>query len=412
MIQISHPTSEIDGEITISGSKSESNRWLILQQIFPQISKIHNLSTAEDTQIMQAALTAGKSQENRIINVGHAGTVMRFLTAFFAVQDGYNVILTGSDRMKSRPVRDLVSALVDLGCDIQYLENEGFPPLMIHGTSQLKNEVQILGEISSQFITALLLVAPSLAQGLTVNILGELTSMPYVEMTISQLNTLGIQTHRMGKTIQVFSQKEILPVQIRVESDWSSASYWYSLAALSTDCNIQLKFYKSNSYQGDAVVKDLYFKYFGIQTQLNENKLEISKIKKFKFPDFVELNLNQTPDLAQTIIVTCAGLKIKAKLTGLQTLKIKETDRLFALLKELLKMGVNSEISDNSIEIISFENFNQIPIIHTYEDHRMAMSFAPLALKFPIRIDSEKVVNKSYPEFWNDLEKVSFHITH
>ncbi|MDG4950374.1 3-phosphoshikimate 1-carboxyvinyltransferase [Weeksellaceae bacterium KMM 9724] len=415
MLQLSHPTSEINGKIQITGSKSESNRWLILQQLFPNIHRIENLSNSEDTKVLLEALNLFNSRSNiqnkaSEINIGHTGTAMRFLTAFFAIQTDVEIILTGSERMQQRPIEPLVTGLNSLGCNISYIKKEGFPPLRIRAKSSLNDELEIRADISSQYITALLLVAPILPNGLKIHFLGELTSRPYIEMTKQQLDSIGIDVKWLDKGLQVSPIKNISEQNVLVESDWSSASYWFSMLALSESSEIELSSYKNQSLQGDASLKQIYAQYFGIQSEIEDDVLKLKKITDFKFPESIELNLNNTPDIAQTIALTCAGLKIKAKLTGLHTLKLKETDRLEAMKNELKKLGVDTVITENSIELVAFNNVNDIPTIETYQDHRMAMAFAPLALKMPLKINDEAVVDKSYPTFWQDLRSVGFAI--
>ena len=411
MIQLSHSTAKIKGKINISGSKSESNRWLILQKLFPEITEIKNISNSEDTKLLAEALhNCQLSTANCLLNIGHAGTAMRFLTAYFATTDNANVILTGSKRMQERPIYPLVNALRDLGCVINYVEKEGFPPLQIFGKSITKDEVNIPANVSSQYITALMLIAAKLPNGLKINFTTELTSQPYIEMTKNQLQSIGIMVNWLENGIQIYPKKRVDKQSVTVESDWSSASYWYSMAALSKCAEIELKFFKKNSWQGDAELVNIYEKFFGVKTIFQSDSIILSKIDGFVFPDCIELDLNKTPDIAQTIAVTCAALKIKTKLTGLHTLKIKETDRLAALQTELEKLGATVQISNDDLELISFSEITSMPTIATYQDHRMAMSFAPLALKFPVQIEDDKVVKKSYPNFWQDLEKVGFTI--
>ena len=415
MLQLSHPTSEINGKIQITGSKSESNRWLILQQLFPTIQRIENLSKSEDTKVLLKALNLFNSRSNiqnktLEINIGHTGTAMRFLTAFFAIQTDVEIILTGSERMQQRPIEPLVTALNSLGCNISYIKKEGFPPLRIKPKTDLNDELEIRADISSQYITALLLVAPILPNGLKIHFLGELTSRPYIEMTKQQLESIGIDVKWLDKGLQVNPIKNISEQNVLVESDWSSASYWYSMLTLSNSSKLELTSYQNQSLQGDASLKQIYAEFFGIRSAIKDDVLKLEKIQNFKFPTYVELNLNNTPDIAQTIAITCAGLGIKAKLTGLHTLKIKETDRLEAMKNELQKVGVDVQITENRIELMRFKEVKDIPLIETYQDHRMAMAFAPFALKMPLKIKDEAVVDKSYPSFWQDLRSVGFAI--
>ena len=406
-MKLIHHSREIFGEIYIGGSKSESNRWLILQQLYPEIGSINNLSGAEDTLLLNQAL----EKENSLIDIHHAGTAMRFLTAYYAFRKNRNVItITGSERMQQRPIEPLVTALNKIGADIKYLKNEGFPPLQIKGRGSNAKEVSIKANISSQYISALMLIAPALPHGLSINFTTPLTSKPYIEMTKTQLEYIGVNVKWLQNGIKVYPLKKAKRKEVTVESDWSSASYWFSIAALSDICEITLKTYKKNSLQGDSEVVKIFEENFGIKTYWENNALKLRKDYSFIIKNNIELDLNETPDIAQTIAVTCAGLKIKAKLKGLHTLKIKETDRLAALQTELEKYGVQSIIDEDSIEIVGFETTLSPPIIDTYNDHRMAMSFAPLALLNPIEINNPDVVKKSYPDFWKDLEKVGFNV--
>ena len=411
MIKLSHPTKKLNGEITISGSKSESNRWLILQKLYPEIIEIQNISNSEDTQILKASLETVIQSGQTVIDVGHAGTAMRFLTAYFAVQSGSEVVLTGSERMKQRPIGALVETLNALGCDVKYVEKQGFPPLKITGKEIQKDEISVKADISSQFITALMLIAPKLPNGLGIHFEGEITSKPYIEMTKAQLEQLGAKVEWKDNGIQIYPLEKSLLTQVSVESDWSSASYWFSMAALAKNSEITLKHFKPQSYQGDRQLTTIFDKYFGVESRFQKETLMLSKKKNFNFPDFVELDLNATPDIAQTIAVTCAGLGIKARLTGLKTLQIKETNRLEALRNELVKIGCSADYDEDSLTLKSFDLIDEIPVIQTYQDHRMAMSFAPLALLYPVKIEDENVVTKSYPDFWKDLEKTGFKIT-
>lgn len=391
------------GEISIGGSKSETNRLLILNELYGKPLQIENLSDSEDTNLLLDAL----NETGEKVDIHHAGTAMRFLTAYFAIQKNRKLILTGSERMKQRPIGTLVEALRSLGADISYIENEGYPPLLIQGKKITKDFVELNAGISSQFITALMLIAPKLEQGLTIQLNGKITSQPYITMTIHWLKKLGIEAEQVQNQITINPKNEINPNWFYVESDWSSASYFYAVAALSTEANIKLKTYFSDSIQGDSALIHIYKSHFGVETRFDENRIILTKKNDFKYRDF-ELNLNDTPDLAQTIAVTCAGLKIKSKLTGLETLTIKETDRLHALQKELIKVGAFTKITKDTLEILEFREFNQTPFIETYNDHRMAMSFAPLCVMNDIEIENPSVVEKSYPNFWKDLDKLFF----
>lgn len=390
------------GEIFISGSKSESNRLLILNALFNDSIEIKNLSNSQDTELLHNAL---KNSGNEI-DIHHAGTAMRFLTAYFSMHEDREVILIGSERMKQRPIGILVEALKTLGADISYLENDGFPPLLIKGKKLEKSLVELDANISSQYITALMLIAPKLENGLTIQLKGKITSLPYLMMTVQLLERIGIKVERNENVFKIHPKNEIQNQKFTVESDWSSASYFYSLAALSQNPDIKINSYFQNSLQGDSALIEIYKDYFGINSEFNGNQITLSKISNFK-PKNLNLNLNETPDIAQTIAVTCAGLTMKCKLTGLETLSIKETDRLTALKNELKKVGAAVEITQDSLEIIDFKKSNEIPVIETYNDHRMAMSFAPLCAVMDIKIKNPDVISKSYPDFWSDLEKLT-----
>lgn len=404
-----------NSQLKITGSKSETNRLLLLQALYPNIS-LDNISNSDDSEVMgsiihNSQLTTFNSQ---LFNVHHAGTAMRFLTAFFAIQDGKEVILTGSSRMKERPIKILVEALRQLGAEITYEENEGFPPIKIIGKKLNNHRVSLPANVSSQYISALLLIAPKLENGLELTLEGEITSIPYIKMTLALLEEIGIETSFIENKIIVKPQLKIQNSQLTIESDWSSASYWFSIVALSEiGTKITLSSYKKNSLQGDAVLTEIY-KDFGVETIFNNNhSITISKerIHNLQLTTY-NSQLNNCPDIAQTIAVTCFGLGMGCHLTGLHTLKIKETDRLEALKNELTKLGATVSITDESLTLVK----NSLPleglekVIKTYQDHRMAMAFAPLALKVPIIIEEAEVVSKSYPTFWDDLKSVGIQI--
>ena len=398
------PNKKITEKITISGSKSESNRLLILQKLFPEIS-IENLSDSDDSVHMQHALSTDKE----LIDIGHAGTAMRFLTSYFATNADREIVLTGSERMQNRPIKILVDALQDLGANITYEDKIGFPPIRISRTKITKESVKINGNVSSQYISSLLLIAPKLENGLKIELLGEITSIPYIQMTLILLHKLGIEITFEGNIIQVFPKKAIQKQTIVVESDWSSASYFYSIVALSEiGSAITLSAYKKESLQGDSCLATIY-EHFGVETIFSENAITLKKVQQ-STKESLKIDLKNAPDIAQTIAVTCFAEGIACELSGLHTLKIKETDRLEALYDELSKFGANITITENSLSI----GISSLPLeglgeaIKTYNDHRMAMAFAPLALKVPIKILNAEVVTKSYQKFWEDLKLIGF----
>ncbi len=398
-------------KIAITGSKSETNRLLLLQALYPNIT-LENPSNSDDSDVMSKALNSQFTIHNsQLIDVHNAGTAMRFLTAYFAMQDGKEVILTGSSRMKERPIKILVDALRNLGAEISYEEKEGFPPIKIIGKTITQNKVSLPANVSSQYISALLLIAPKLENGLELTLEGEMTSVPYIKMTLALLNEIGVETSFIENVITVKPKISVFNCKLSIESDWSSASYFYSIVALSEiGTQIQLSYYKQNSIQGDSVLSEIY-KNFGVDTIFNgNNSITISKIYNPQFT-IHNLQLNSTPDIAQTIAVSCFGLGMGCHLTGLHTLKIKETDRLEALKIELLKLGAKISITNDSLTIEPFTILHSDIEITTYKDHRMAMSFAPLALKTSIIIEEAEVVTKSYPTFWEDLKSIGFNIS-
>jgi len=388
----------ISGKIEISGSKSESNRLLILQSIYPNL-QLNNLSNSDDTRYLAKALAS----TSPVIDISHAGTAMRFLTAYFSVKEGREVVLTGSERMQNRPIGILVDALRSLGADIAYESKQGYPPLRIRGKRIVRDQVQVAGNVSSQYISALLLIAPSLENGLELQLTGKVTSVPYIRMTLAMLQDLGIETAWKGHTIHVRPRIHLSDTTVTVESDWSSASYFYSLVALSEGGSVTLSSYRHNSLQGDSSLQEIY-RHFGVETSFEGNAIQL--VKRPVEPRPLQLDLSDSPDLAQTIAVTCFGLGIPCLLTGLHTLKIKETDRLLALKQELEKLGADIEVTDNSLQLGRASRINPDVTIATYDDHRMAMAFAPLVLKTGLRIADAEVVTKSYRDFWVDFESL------
>uniref|UniRef100_UPI004049DB95 3-phosphoshikimate 1-carboxyvinyltransferase n=1 Tax=Flavobacterium sp. TaxID=239 RepID=UPI004049DB95 len=395
-------------KVEITGSKSETNRLLLLQALYPNIS-LENISKSDDSEVMAAALSHNLQLTTyNQINVHHAGTAMRFLTAFFAIQENKEVVLTGSSRMKERPIQILVEALQQLGTEISYEENIGFPPIRIKGKKIKKNKVTLKADVSSQYISALLLIAPKLENGLELILEGEITSIPYINMTLALLNEIGVEASFINNKITVCHAEFVSASKLTIESDWSSASYFYSIIALSEiGTQITLSSYKESSLQGDAALVEIY-KEFGVETVFNNNKsITITKINYNLQP--TTYNLKNCPDIAQTIAVTCFGLGIACHLTGLHTLKIKETDRLVALKNELTKLGAIISVTNDSLTIEqSNSQIMESITISTYQDHRMAMAFAPLALKVPIVINDAEVVSKSFPTFWDDLKAIGF----
>lgn len=400
-IRVSLPGQIKKAGIEITGSKSETNRLLLLQALYPSVS-INGASESDDSDAMRMALAS----TDKIIDIHHAGTAMRFLAAYFAIQEGREVVLTGSARMKERPIGILVSALQALGADIAYLDKEGFPPVRIKGSKLIGGSVSIAADTSSQYITALMLIAPKLANGLTITLQGDITSRTYIEMTCSLLREAGIACFFAGKVITIAPVAEIRPATITVESDWSSASYFYSIIAMaSIGTELSLQSYKPDSRQGDSALVSIYEK-FGVVTQFNpNNSITLKKVSEVE--NALHLDLNNSPDIAQTIAVTCLGLHKGCVLTGLHTLKIKETDRLEALKCELQKFGASVSITADSLSLEAPHIIKNDVTVETYNDHRMAMAFAPLALcAVSIIIKDAGVVSKSYPSFWNDMQRL------
>ena len=398
------PSKVTNSKVVITGSKSESNRLLLLQALFPQL-EITNLSNSDDSQLMQKAL----NQSSNLVDIHHAGTAMRFLTAYFASKPASDVVITGSKRMKERPIKILVEALEHLGCEISYQENVGFPPLKINGKVWSNSKVSLKANVSSQYISALLLTAAKSKEGLTLVLEGEITSVPYIKMTLDLLKQVGVNSHFEGNEIKVFPLKDEIDSQtLVVESDWSSASYFFSIVALSAiDTEITLSSYKKSSLQGDSILVEIY-EQFGVSTSFNENTITLKKVSDAYKP--VKLDLINAPDIAQTIAVTALVLGVECCMVGLHTLKIKETDRLVALKTEIEKLGGEVEIDDKSLMLKPCTSLNGNVTINTYNDHRMAMAFAPVALRVPVIIVDAMVVSKSYPTFWKDLKAIGFNL--
>lgn len=404
-LQLSAPPSNLlKQNIQITGSKSESNRSLLLQALYPNIS-INNVSNSDDAGVMRKGLQISNGE----VDIHHAGTAMRFLTGYFASQEGKEVTLTGSKRMTERPVKVLVDALRSLGAAIGYVKNEGYPPIHIVGKKLNKSTVSLPANISSQYISSLLLIAPSLENGLELELIGKITSVPYINMTLGLLSEIGVESSFEGNLIKVSPKKAVANTTLVVESDWSSASYFYSIVALcEVGTEITLSSYKKNSLQGDSVLAEIYTD-FGVETVFSQNEVVLKKVKNCEHAS-VNYDLANAPDIAQTIAVTCFGLAMGCHLTGLHTLKIKETDRLEALHTELSKLGAAISVTDKDLTLEPSEYIKSGVAIDTYNDHRMAMAFGPLALKTKILINDAEVVSKSYPDYWSDLKKLQISV--
>ncbi|MAW96477.1 MULTISPECIES: 3-phosphoshikimate 1-carboxyvinyltransferase [unclassified Leeuwenhoekiella] len=404
ILKLQQKQPELKGTVRITGSKSESNRLLLLQALFGNF-EIKNLSNSEDSDMMQQALASTE----KTVDIHHAGTAMRFLTAYFAAYEGRETLLTGSSRMQERPIGLLVNALNSLGADISYVKNEGFAPLLIKGKKLEQNKVALEANVSSQYISALMMVGASMPNGIEIELIGKITSVPYIEMTRSLLTQLGIESTFEGQIITIKPVTSVEVKEMVVESDWSSASYYYSLAALCDSAELKLSSYKKNSLQGDSALAEIYTE-LGVETTFLENEILLKKTKAPKSKR-VSFDLANSPDIAQTIAVTCYGLGIGCELTGLHTLKIKETDRLEALKAELTKLCAEITVTNDSLHLKPGTNYQGDVIIKTYQDHRMAMAFAPMALRVPIVFEDAEVVNKSYPDYWNDLKSLGFEIS-
>lgn len=406
---LTKPDKKIVGEISLPTSKSISNRVLIINALSYSPYTIQNISDCDDSVVMNQVLN---SNSNRF-NIGHAGTAMRFLTAYLSKIVG-EWHLTGSERMQQRPISILVDALRKMGAQIEYTGNEGFPPIKITGTALKGGVIELDGSISSQYISALLMIAPTVQGGVTLRLMNRITSRSYIEMTLSLMKKFGIKYHWNGNEIRIEAQN-YRPVPYTVEADWSGASYWYAMAALSETCDLHLKGLYLNSLQGDAVQASWYEKYFGIRSRQEGDKVRLTKIN-FEPVKVLNLNFIENPDIAQTFVVLCIGKELPFHFTGLKTLKIKETDRIAALKNECAKLGVTlSEPAEGELfwdGTKSTNTLKQEATISTYDDHRMAMAFAPIALfRDEIRIQDAMVVTKSYPSFFEDLQKVGFEVT-
>lgn len=400
--------------IDLPKSKSISARALIMNALCAKPTRIVNLAQCDDTDVMVSALDAALQHDHAsTIDIGAAGTAMRFLTAYLATQPG-EWILTGTERMRNRPIGLLVDALRSIGADIEYVENDGFPPLRIMGKKLIGGEISLDGSVSSQYISALLMIAPVMTEGLRLSLTGEIISKPYIDLTVKMMQQFGIETRVAERSITVPPGKYHAAQSFEVESDWSAASYWYEIAAISRDSGttIELLGLREDSLQGDAAIVKL-FDLLGVKSTFTPKGVILTlQPNSFGYQLFC-YDFLAMPDIAQTAVATCVALNVKFVFTGLQSLKIKETDRLHALKVEFEKFGVPLMISDNDcLEWSGFRLCRQpSPVIETYEDHRMAMAFAPLALlryEEGIRINNPGVVTKSYPAYWDDLRLTKF----
>lgn len=407
-LSISNTNKTLAGEIHLPSSKSISNRVLIINALSYSPYSIGNLSDSDDTKVLDAVLNSATNH----FDIGHAGTAMRFLTAFLSKVVG-EWTLTGSERMRQRPIGILVDALQKLGASIEYIEKEGFPPLRIVGVALKGGAIELDGSVSSQYISALLMIAPTVQNGLTLRLLNQVTSRPYIELTLKLMERFGIHYCWKGNEIKI-DQQSYQPVEFTVEADWSGASYWYAMAALADDCNLLLEGLQLQSLQGDASQSEWFEKYFGVHSK---QEIKGVRLTKSDVPNIkcLELDFIENPDIAQTFAVLCVCKGLAFHFKGLHTLKIKETDRINALQVELAKFGAtltepaHGELAwDGSIDQTFIQN---PPVINTYHDHRMALAFAPAAFSLPeIVIDNPMVITKSYPTFYDDLKKIGFEV--
>ena len=401
------PPESIHATIQLPASKSISNRTLIIHALAKGSHRPENLSDCDDTQVMIRALEA---KEGETINIQAAGTAMRFLTAYFSITPGTR-ILTGTERMKQRPIGILVDALRQLGADIEYVENEGFPPLRITGSTLTKNHITLPGNVSSQYISALLMIGPALENGLNITLTGDIVSRPYINMTLQLMNDFGAKASWQDEHELKVEPQAYTPVPFHVESDWSAASYWYQIVSLSKDAQVTLPGLFKHSYQGDSKVAEFFHLLCAGTTFKEESAcLHTAHWGAEVQPESMALDLTHQPDLAQTIVVTCALQNIKFRISGLQSLKIKETDRMAALICEMKKLGYVLHEAEGSILYWNGERCERShEAIDTYEDHRMAMAFAPACLVMPdVCINNPHVVTKSYPHYWDDLKAAGF----
>ncbi|NLR94654.1 3-phosphoshikimate 1-carboxyvinyltransferase [Flammeovirga agarivorans] len=400
-MKIFHPSKTVKLDVPLVSSKSESNRALIIQASAKENIELGNISKARDTQTMMRLLASN----DETLDVLDAGTTMRFLTAYVTANNR-KTIMTGTARMQERPIGILVDALRSLGADVEYLKNDGYPPHKINGFTQKTDTVSIRGDVSSQYISALLLVGPTLPQGIKLVLEGTVASKPYIMMTLSLMERFGVKYTWEDNTITVAPQ-EYKAGNYTIESDWSGASYWYSIAALSEEADIKIMHLREDSLQGDKAIVEI-MEQLGVKSTFEADGVRLTKTEKAEkfFFDFTHC-----PDLAQTIVSLVAALGMEGRMIGLQSLRIKETDRIAALQNEIKKLGLEIEvIGDEEIIVPAGGISIDGQTIHTYEDHRMAMAFAPLSILGELNIDEPEVVAKSYPSYWEDLTAAGFKI--
>jgi len=405
-IRISGSSLSANFSIELTGSKSETNRLLLLAALYPNLTLLND-SNAHDVSVMKKALQLSSGT----VDIHHAGTAMRFLTAYFSVTENAEVLLTGSNRMKQRPIALLVDALRALGATIEYRGEEGYPPLHIKGAVLPRSSVSIAANVSSQYLSALCLVGAKLPEGVEIELVGSITSLPYLNMTLQLLERIGISAKLDDRRIYIAPKSDIEPISLAVESDWSAASYYYSIVALSKlGTKATLSTLREDSLQGDRVLSTIYTD-FGVSTRFDDGKVILEKVSG-PMSQTLSYDLKDAPDIAQTIAVTAAGLHVDCFLTGLHTLPIKETDRLAAMKCELEKVGASVNIDAESLRVFGQKAKLQSASIATYNDHRMAMAFAPLAILIPLTIEESFVVEKSYPDFWKDLSSIGYQVSY
>ena len=405
-VQISGSSLSANFSIELTGSKSETNRLLLLAALYPNLTLLND-SNAHDVSVMKKALQLSSGT----VDIHHAGTAMRFLTAYFSVTENAEVLLTGSNRMKQRPIALLVDALRALGATIEYRGEEGYPPLHIKGAVLPRSSVSIAANVSSQYLSALCLVGAKLPEGVKIELVGSITSLPYLNMTLQLLERIGISAKLDERRIRIAPKSDIEPISLAVESDWSAASYYYSIVALSKlGTKATLSTLREDSLQGDRVLSTIYSD-FGVSTRFDDGKVILEKVSG-PMSQTLSYDLKDAPDIAQTIAVTAAGLHVDCFLTGLHTLPIKETDRLAAMKCELEKVGASVNIDAESLRVFGQKAKLQSASIATYNDHRMAMAFAPLAILIPLTIEESFVVEKSYPDFWKDLSSIGYQVSY